>query len=736
MFLGKQHYCAGLLFALTFFFSTPLTAQEVAPCGTPPPTEAEIRYTIEHMASIAPARNSGTTGVPIQIHIVQDNGSGGPTETELAMALANLNAFYAEADIEFYYKAFPNYEDDSDLYEFNADLSDTDLDTEADLRALFTTATDAVNIYFVNSIVTTSGFSACGYASFPYNGQLSNRIVMDNGCLLNGSNGTFVHEFGHYFNLYHTHQDTEYGNTDPDAENVARTGPNANCLTDGDLLCDTEADPRYDSGNFNFSACMVTSPGTDVHGETYDPPVNNVMSYYPDFCGGIFTPDQYTRMEQALITRQGHTAYSMDAPPMSVSVPSDLSGVVDEATSSVNLTWTDVANNEMGHILERSTTSSSSGFLALENIGTGSNSTSISDNTIEALTTYWYRIKPVNGDKDTYSNVVQIDVGLFYCGVGSIQCDEFISRVEIGDIDNSSGCTAGGYQNYTSESTMVEIGTSYTITVTNGPPVYADDQCGIFVDWNQDGDFSDSDETISVTGSPGTGPYTATITPPAGAELGDSRMRIRITWNQSAEPCTNDQYGETEDYTLTVSALVPVEWLSFAGKATDERVILDWATANEADNDYFVIERLNPEKQTFIPLGELAGRGTTAAIENYDWVDRAPLSGTNYYRLKQVDYDGSYSYSRTISVNWSGKEIVQLFPNPAAERVQLRLNRPWEEDLEIVLTNSLGQQQVLTSNALGDYQRSIDVTSLRSGVYYLQVRSAEQVISGQWFTKQ
>ncbi|MEL7424575.1 MAG: T9SS type A sorting domain-containing protein, partial [Bacteroidota bacterium] len=162
----------------------------------------------------------------------------------------------------------------------------------------------------------------------------------------------------------------------------------------------------------------------------------------------------------------------------------------------------------------------------------------------------------------------------------------------------------------------------------------------------------------------------------------------------------------------------------------------DWSTASEEDNDYFVIERLHPDQQKFIALGERAGNGTVAITQNYAWIDRAPLSGTNYYRIKQVDFDGSFSYSETIAVNWEGKDLVQLFPNPASDQVQLRLNRLWEDDLQIVLTNSLGQQHILTSTAFGDYERSIDVSSLRSGVYYLQIRSSAQVISGQWFTKQ
>jgi hypothetical protein len=94
--------------------------------------------------------------------------------------------------------------------------------------------------------------------------------------------------------------------------------------------------------------------------------------------------------------------------------------------------------------------------------------------------------------------------------------------------------------------------TGYPISVTNGFP-YLDDQCGIWVDWNQDLDFDDADETIAVSGTPGNGPYTGIVTPPAGAPEGTTRMRVRITYTGAVSPCGNTTYGEVEDYTIEVS---------------------------------------------------------------------------------------------------------------------------------------------------------------------------------------
>jgi|GEM_PF-792474 len=139
-----------------------------------------------------------------------------------------------------------------------------------------------------------------------------------------------------------------------------------------------------------------------------------------------------------------------------------------------------------------------------------------------------------------------------YCDAAGFCGYEYINDVTVGTINNTgTGCQ--NYSDYTSLSTSMQTGNSYPITVVNGDP-YAEDQCGIWVDWNQDAYFDGPGETIAVTGSPGGGPYTATITVPETAAVGDTRMRIRIVYNLSPGPCGWETSGEVEDYTIVVSA--------------------------------------------------------------------------------------------------------------------------------------------------------------------------------------
>lgn len=128
-------------------------------------------------------------------------------------------------------------------------------------------------------------------------------------------------------------------------------------------------------------------------------------------------------------------------------------------------------------------------------------------------------------------------------------CDEYISNVQVGTINNSSGCN--GYADYTGISTDMVMGTGYPITITIGNP-YSADVGGLWVDWNQDFDFYDAGEQVTLDPGSGYGPYQGTITPPAGAASGNTVMRVRVQYTGTPAPCGATSYGEVEDYTINV----------------------------------------------------------------------------------------------------------------------------------------------------------------------------------------
>ncbi len=160
------------------------------------------------------------------------------------------------------------------------------------------------------------------------------------------------------------------------------------------------------------------------------------------------------------------------------------------------------------------------------------------------------------GYGETEDYTIQVQSG---CDAGG-GCDEYISRVQAGSIDNSTGCS--GYADYTAtHSTSLPVNGIVHVTVTNGVSLYSADQCGIWVDWNRNGSFLDAGEQVTVTGTPGSGPYAAAVVPPSGQTTGIVTMRVRITYTGAVGPCGSTTYGEVEDYTLNLTAQVPNQWV-------------------------------------------------------------------------------------------------------------------------------------------------------------------------------
>ncbi len=130
----------------------------------------------------------------------------------------------------------------------------------------------------------------------------------------------------------------------------------------------------------------------------------------------------------------------------------------------------------------------------------------------------------------------------------------YISNVSLSNLNNSStlGNSSTAYSDYTSNTATLVKGSNYTISEAFYPS-WSGNSGAAWIDWNQDGDFDDSGEKVlGVTSS--TTPYTASFIVPTSAVTGNTRMRVRLTYNATLTPCGNVAYGETEDYTINVSS--------------------------------------------------------------------------------------------------------------------------------------------------------------------------------------
>jgi hypothetical protein len=243
-------------------------------------------------------------------------------------------------------------------------------------------------------------------------------------------------------------------------------------------------------------------------------------------------------------------------------------------------------------------------------------------------------------------------------------CDEYISRVQAGSINNFTGCN--GYSDYTaSHSTSFPSNGALHVTITNGPPNYGTDQCGIWVDWNRNGSFLDAGEQITVTGTPGNGPYTATIIPPVGQSTGVCVMRTRITYTGVLNPCGETEYGEVEDYLLNLTVPVVNQWIG--GVSNDWFDPLNWSLEHIPST----LDHVNISVgYTFYPIvgsGDAdcnnltVGAGTKISIGNADLNVAGNL--THYGQLEETHFnadlmiDGSFYCESGSTANITSGEI-------------------------------------------------------------------------------
>ena len=190
-----------------------------------------------------------------------------------------------------------------------------------------------------------------------------------------------------------------------------------------------------------------------------------------------------------------------------------------------------------------------------------------------------------------------------------------------------------------------------------------------------------------------------------------------ITTNNQSQFDSNGGANYKATFTV-ISTTLPVTLSAFSAKAQNRMARLDWATASEIDNARFDVER-SIDAQTFTTIGQVAGQGTTGVRQQYGFTDEAPAAGTNYYRLKQVDQSGTFSYSpiRAVIIRANGE--LTVLGNPAATELTL-------SGLVAGSTAELldARGQLVHKQAVTTDQIQVDVRTLPAGTYLVRVVEA------------
>ncbi len=177
--------------------------------------------------------------------------------------------------------------------------------------------------------------------------------------------------------------------------------------------------------------------------------------------------------------------------------------------------------------------------------------------------------------------------------------------------------------------------------------------------------------------------------------------------------------------TLSVdeTTALPVELASFSAILKDKEVLLNWSTATEVNNYGFDVERMR-DGEDWKALGFVEGNGNSNSPKEYSFVDNnVSNAGTYYYRLKQIDNDGAYEYSKSISVDLDSPaefDLEQNYPNPFNPSTTIRFNLPDNEFVSLKIFNTLGEEvQTLFEGNLnaGTHTYNFNAKGLPSGLY-------------------
>jgi hypothetical protein len=183
--------------------------------------------------------------------------------------------------------------------------------------------------------------------------------------------------------------------------------------------------------------------------------------------------------------------------------------------------------------------------------------------------------------------------------------------------------------------------------------------------------------------------------------------------------------------TLDFQALVlPVTLVNFNARLVDRKVELTWATSEEINNSHFEVERSNNPNEGFVNIGKVLGNATTEDLNEYRFLDGGPEEGPNYYRLKQVDFDGSFEYTPIViaELEEAAERMLSVFPNPVEvnDRVTIRLNGGWTNEGTTLRLFEAGGRMVAEWPGLSNGSINMKLPALPAGMYQLVATDGDE----------
>ncbi len=322
------------------------------------------------------------------------------------------------------------------------------------------------------------------------------------------------------------------------------------------------------------------------------------------------------------------------------------------------------------------------------------------------------------------------------------------------DITNANGASSTASFTVTSGQEKCDLGAGYYPMAVAGNLVWRDD--------NQDG-VQDEDEPkvagvvvqayeaqtntmVAETTTDENGQYTLDY-----LEKGDIYVKFEVPSGYSAtvarvtadnkDSDVDHSYGQNTTRMFTMSSgmvnenidlgiafgVLPVEWLDVDAIRVNNTHVVSWRTAKEVNVDYYIVERRLAKETEFTQIpGKVAANGNTNAVQAYSLIDNdVASSGVYIYRVKQVDFDGKYTYSKLVSVAHQGENAIELYPNPAKGETNLDIVLSTDSKVNVeIYDNASKLVKVITNEAFqaeGIKSYLIDLNDVPAGVYNVKV---------------
>ncbi len=181
-------------------------------------------------------------------------------------------------------------------------------------------------------------------------------------------------------------------------------------------------------------------------------------------------------------------------------------------------------------------------------------------------------------------------------------------------------------------------------------------------------------------------------------------------------------------FTFSNTGTLPVEWGQVEAQENTAGVKISWSTMREQNNHGFEIER-SFDARVFENIGWVEGNGNSTTISQYQFNDKRPHQGINYYRLKQIDIDGAVSYSPIVEVTLTNEKLLEVYPNPVSDGMVTVAIGNWASDrVTLTVVSTLGQVVWENTSILKAAEREVSFSSnnLPSGIYFVNIASGSE----------